>query len=96
MESTQINHNYVNHTSAASGSGSSNRVSFIVGDEDGNENTQNHNHNHMNGDTLSHDDEEIKERRDNFDPKPPPSGLDSKSSSYKDMFGLAERRKRLR
>lgn len=67
-------------------------VSFIVGDEESSEN----NHTHMNGDALSYEDELVmKEKRDNFDIKPP-SGLDSKSSSYKDMFGLAERRKRLR
>lgn len=78
-------------------------VSFIVGDEEGNDqgstataNTQNHNH--LNGDVLSHEDE--KEKHDNFpgdDMKPSSGGgLDSKSSSYKDMFGLTERRKRLR
>lgn len=84
----------LNHTDASSG-GSNRIVSFIVGDEESNENSQNHTHNHMNGDALSHEDEEIKERQDNFDTKPP-AGLDSKSSSYKDMFGLTERRKRLR
>ena len=79
---------------SASSSGGGRIVSFIVGDEEnGDSSTQNHNH--MNGDNLNHEDEEIKERQDNFDTVQP-SGMSSKSSSYKDMFGLAERRKRLR
>lgn len=97
MEEVQTNHNHVGDTDAATADG--NRiVSFIVGDEEGNENSTNQtNHNHMNGDTLSYEDE--KEKHDNFpgdDVIKPPGGLDSKSNSYKDMFGLAERRKRLR
>lgn len=94
MEEVQTNHNHVGDTDAASANDSNRIVSFIVGDEEGNENATNHNH--MNGDALSHEDE--KEKHDNFpgDEIKPSSGLDSKSSSYKDMFGLTERRKRLR
>ncbi len=94
-----VAHNHVDAATAPASSGggvNSNRiVSFIVGDEEGNDSSQTQNHNHMNGDALSHEDEEIKERQDNFDTKAR-TGLDSKSSSYKDMFGLTERRKRLR
>lgn len=97
MENVKSSRNHVGEKVAAPATTNNNTnriVSFIVGDEESSEN--NHNHTHMNGDALSYEDELVmKERRDNFDTKPP-SGLESKSSSYKDMFGLAERRKRLR
>ncbi|XP_065216768.1 acetyl-CoA carboxylase isoform X5 [Planococcus citri] len=78
-------------------------VNFIVGDEESsstataaaNVASTATDHNHVNGDAY----EDEKEKHDNFpgdDMKPMGSGMDSKSSSYKDMFGLAERRKRLR
>ena len=91
MEETQTNHN---HVDGGKDVNDSNRtVNFIVGDEEGNDNSADHNH--LNGDAY----EDEKEKHDNFpgdDIKPMSSGMDSKSSSYKDMFGLAERRKRLR
>lgn len=96
MEEVQTNHNHVGDTDATTGSDKGG-VSFIVGDEEGNDSNATANHNHINGDALSHEDE--KEKHDNFpgeDMKPMSEGMNSKSSSYKDMFGLTERRKQLR
>lgn len=62
--------------------GSLEPVNFIVGDEgDGLEN----------GSESSHTEEEKRENTDAF-----PSDNTTNNSSYKDLFGLAERRKRLR
>lgn len=57
-------------------------VNFIVGDEQ-----------ETDSNSLDNTDEERREDGDMF---PTSNGMMSNSSSYKDMFGLAERRKRLR
>lgn len=60
-------------------------VNFIVGDEQ-----------EIDTNSLDINEEERREDGDMFPTSNGPTGMMSNSNSYKDMFGLAERRKRLR
>lgn len=69
-------------------------VNFIVGDEDGVEQAPTE---LVNGDLTRALEEEKHENTDSFPlVKEPRMGVSSNSSSYNNMFGLTERRKRLR
>lgn len=69
-------------------------MNFIVGDEDGAEPTPPE---LMNGDLIKALEEEKHENIDSFPlDKETRMGVTSNSNSYNNMFGLTERRKRLR
>lgn len=70
-------------------------VNFIVGDEDGVDQTPSE---LVNGDLMRALEEEKHENTDSFPlgTEPRSMGVTSNSSSYNNMFGLTERRKRLR
>lgn len=69
-------------------------VNFIVGDEDGVDQPPSE---LINGDLMRALEEEKHENTDSFPlEKETRMGVTSNSNSYKDMFGLTERRKRLR
>uniref|UniRef100_A0A2S2RBH9 Uncharacterized protein n=1 Tax=Sipha flava TaxID=143950 RepID=A0A2S2RBH9_9HEMI len=72
-------------------------VNFIVGDEDGVDQASDQTTDLVNGDLMRALEEEKHENTDSFPlGKETRTGVTSNSNSYNNMFGLTEKRKRLR